>query len=111
MSKEEMLKFVSTLAKNKKLSEDWKVKLVDEIAWKIDLQQPSPVKKMFDPKELPFQPDLAKKKSTSSLFKGSETEKKETNSKSPEQKSSNNLKVKKTAAQKQSIASKKSISK
>ena len=106
-----MLKFVSTLAKAKKLSEDWKVKLVEEIAWKIDLQQPSPVKKMFDPKELPFQPDLAKKKSSSSLFKGSEKEKKEINSKTSEQKPSNKLNVKKTASPKKSITSKKSLSK
>ena len=107
MSKEEMLKFVSSLAKNKKLSEDWKVKLVEDIAWKIDLQQPSPVKKMFDPKELPFQPDLAKKKSSSSQVKTSETEKKQENFKTNEETSTN----KKTPTQKPLKTSKKTLSK
>ena len=64
MSQEEMLKFVSSLGKNKKISENWKEKLIEDIAWKIDLQEPSPVKKMFDPKELPFKPEMTRSKST-----------------------------------------------
>ena len=64
MSQEEMLKFVSSLGKNKKISENWKEKLIEDIAWKIDLQEPSPVKKMFDPKELPFKPEMKRSKST-----------------------------------------------
>lgn len=64
MSQEEMLKFVSTFGKNKKISDNWKKQLIDDLAWKIDLQEPSPVKKMFDPKELPFKPEITRSKST-----------------------------------------------
>ena len=64
MSQEEMLKFVSTFGKNKKISDNWKKQLIDDLAWKIDLQEPSPVKKMFDPKELPFKPEISRSKST-----------------------------------------------
>ena len=59
-----MLKFVSTFGKNKKISDNWKKQLIDDLAWKIDLQEPSPVKKMFDPKELPFKPEISRSKST-----------------------------------------------
>lgn len=69
MSQEEMLKFVSSLGKNKKISENWKEKLIEDIAWKIDLQEPSPVKKMFDPKELPFKPEMTRSKSTTTATK------------------------------------------
>ena len=55
-----MLKFVLSLAKSKKISDNWKQQLIDDIAWKIDLQDASPVKKMFDPKELPFKPELTR---------------------------------------------------
>ena len=64
-----MLKFVSSLGKNKKISENWKEKLIEDIAWKIDLQEPSPVKKMFDPKELPFKPEMTRSKSTTTATK------------------------------------------
>ena len=64
MSQEEMLKFVSTFGKNKKISDNWKKQLIDDLAWKIDLQEPSPVKKMFEPKELPFKPEITRSKST-----------------------------------------------
>ena len=69
MTQEEMLKLISIFAKNKKVSENWKQQLVDDSAWKIDLQQPSPVKKMFDPKELPFKPEMTRSKSTTTATK------------------------------------------
>ena len=75
MSQEEMLKFVSSLGKNKKISENWKEKLIEDIAWKIDLQEPSPVKKMFDPKELPFKPEMTRSKSTTTTKKNLEDQK------------------------------------
>ena len=67
MTQEEMLKLISLFAKNKRVSENWKQQLVDDSAWKIDLQQPSPVKKMFDPKELPTNTEAMRKKSTKSV--------------------------------------------
>ena len=60
MSKEEMLKLLTTFSIKKKLPQDWKQKLVEDSAWAIDHQQPSPVKKMFDPKELPFKNESKK---------------------------------------------------
>ena len=63
-----MLKFVSTFGKNKKISDNWKKQLIDDLAWKIDLQEPSPVKKMFDPKELPFKPEISRSKSTTATI-------------------------------------------
>ena len=81
MSQEEMLKFVSTFGKNKKISDNWKNQLIDDMAWKIDLQEPSPVKKMFDPKELPFKPEMTRSKSTTATTtkKNSEDQNKKPN--------------------------------
>ena len=79
MTQEEMLKLVSIFAKNKKVSENWKQQLVDDSAWKIDLQQPSPVKKMFDPKELPINTEVVRKKSTKSVENGEGNRKESTN--------------------------------
>ena len=45
MNEEEMIKFMVSLAKLKKISVDWKTKLLDDEAWKIDCQQPSPGQK------------------------------------------------------------------
>ena len=47
------MKLFASLAKLKKISVDWKTKLLDDDAWKIDNQLPSPGpgKKNFDPKE------------------------------------------------------------
>ena len=63
MAPDELCKLLSGLAKQKKISEEWKQILVEDNAWKLDLQEPSPVKKMFDPKELPFVDLAAKRKS------------------------------------------------
>ena len=41
MNQEEMMKFMASLAKLKKISVDWKTKLLDDDAWKIECQQPS----------------------------------------------------------------------
>ena len=79
MTQEEMLKLISIFAKNKKVSENWKQQLVDDSAWKIDLQQPSPVKKMFDPKELPTNTEVVRKKSTKSVENGEGNRKESTN--------------------------------
>ena len=40
-----MMKFLTSLAKLKKISVDWKTKMLDDDAWKIDSQQPSPGQK------------------------------------------------------------------
>ena len=45
MNQEEMMKFIASLAKLKKISVDWKTKILDDEAWKIDCQQPSPGQK------------------------------------------------------------------
>ena len=74
MSQDEMLKLISNFAKQKRIKEEWKLILIDDAAWKIDLQQPSPVKKMFDPKEVPFKNEkktLEPKQPASSEKKGS----------------------------------------
>ena len=78
-----MCKLLSGLSKQKKISEDWKKILVEDNAWKLDLQEPSPVKKMFDPKELPFKPDLAAKRK-SLMAAGTEPEKHEQNHSKPD---------------------------
>ena len=46
------MKLIASLAKLKKISVDWKTKLLDDDAWKIDCQQPG--QKTSDPKEIPF---------------------------------------------------------
>ena len=43
LNQEEMMTLIASLAKLKKISVDWKTKLLDDDAWKIDNQQPSPV--------------------------------------------------------------------
>ena len=63
MAPDELCKLLSGLAKQKKISEEWKQILVEDNAWKLDMQEPSPVKKMFDPKEIPFVDLAAKRKS------------------------------------------------
>ena len=49
-----MMEFLGRLRKQKKISAGWKTKLVDDEAWKIDDQEPSPVKKNFDTNEIQF---------------------------------------------------------
>ena len=47
---------IASMAKLKKISVDWKNKLMDDDAWKIDCQQPSPGpgQKASDPKATPI---------------------------------------------------------
>ena len=63
MTPDELCRLLSGLAKQKKISEEWKKILVEDNAWKLDLQERSPVKKIFDPKEIPFVDLAAKRKS------------------------------------------------
>ena len=61
MTQEEMITFVGNFGKLKKISANWKTKLVDDDAWKIDTQEPSPVKNRFDSMELPMKKQSAEK--------------------------------------------------
>ena len=54
MNKEEMVEFLAKLRREKKIAAGWKTKLVDDDAWKVEGQQPSPVKKRFDTNETQF---------------------------------------------------------
>ena len=56
LNQEEMMTLIASLAKLKKISVDWKNKLMDDDAWKIDCQQPSPGsgQKASDPKATPI---------------------------------------------------------